>query len=653
MADGSDPSNKPDHLALRAGETDQSAVIGVSAAAGRDHFVGGQIGKAEASARVQWSMHYDGELYRALPSGRTSTYSNHSQADPGRYNLPGQSTLYTAPTIADVRAETANYSGLNGRAVTRSHFEGDLLDLRETSGVRYGALTQGHGSDGKMRSRLVRITGERPYTLPRALGDVARERGLSGVIAPANHGNTNVALFPDNPNQETRTPGRIEAGLHAIDHRIVTVDGLGNEAFGTATPYAQPHPHIPDTTPHKSAPPGIDLNPVKNPDGKVTGREGYLENIRDDVETHGRAGGSRYGALGAGAGELTEWATRGHVDGNGALANVALGAMAGHAETALAHGIDRLVSPNPSPPNVAGAAGIEMPAAASRLRPPGLAAGGAAAGLVGAAFGGADAAWQDADAVKHDRMTAGRATADVVVQTGIGVGSGMAAAATGAAVGSVVPVVGTAAGAVAGFGVGLGVSLVAEHSAALHAGEQALGDALTRHAEQPLQHVWRGVAATVDAVNGTVTGAEHHVAETVKGAAAAAEQAAVSRWHQLMGSAAAQAPAPTAAEHGRQPSREKAAEAAPARTPAAGRTIGDTANSVAPTEQAFVYDWHRLTGSAAAQTPASTPVERGAQSVWAAQAEQGRQLKQEPPAAAAVQTQGAAPASAGQGLRLG
>ena len=98
---------------------DEAAVVGVSPAAGRDHYVGAQVGKAEAVARAHPSVRYDGELYRAVDTVWMQTHANHAhanhaQSDPGRYNLPGQSAVYTTPTMADLRAETANYEGLNG-----------------------------------------------------------------------------------------------------------------------------------------------------------------------------------------------------------------------------------------------------------------------------------------------------------------------------------------------------------------------------------------------------------------------------------------------------------------------------------------------------------------------------------------------------------
>ncbi len=483
---------------------DETAVVGVSAAAGRDQYVGAQISATERAARTQATIHYDADLYRAVQARWAGTYANHIESNPGRYNLPGQSTVYTAPTMADLQAEVANYEGLDGKAVVRSHFEGELLDARTLPGVGQGALTQGYGADGRMKSLLATVTGEDPYTLPRAVGDVARQRGLDGVAAPANHGNTNVALFPDDPSAPVSGPGRLATGLRGLDHVVYAADGSGPGPVSTL-----PYSTVPDAAPNKNSPLGIRRGSVTpaNPAGKPQGLSGYAAAVEADAVPHGRAGGARYGAAGAAIVSLAEGAATGHVDGRAVAANVAVGAAAGQAEGAIARGLTHVLPP----PNVAGAVGGALPEAAARLRPSGFAAGVGASGIVGGVVGGAVATWHDADEVKSGRMTAGAATANVVTQTGVGVGAGLAGAAAGAAVGSVVPVAGTAIGAVVGFGVGAGAGYLAEHSAALHAGERALGDALTRHAEPALQHAWHGIATGVDAVKSAEASAEQAV----------------------------------------------------------------------------------------------------------------------------------------------
>jgi phage tail tape-measure protein len=145
-----------------------------------------------------------------------------------------------------------------------------------------------------------------------------------------------------------------------------------------------------------------------------------------------------------------------------------------------------------------------------------VAAGVSSAGIVGGVVSGGVSVWTQADAVKNHQVAAGQATANVVVDTGVGVAAGMSGAAVGAAVGSVVPVAGTAVGAVVGFAVGMGVGWVAQHSGAVDAAKQALGRTLTDHFEKPLQKAWDGAAKGVDAV---------------KSAGGTVSHAASSAWH--------------------------------------------------------------------------------------------------------------------------
>ena len=65
------------------------AVVGVAAAAGRDQYVGAQVGLTEHAARMQMALHYDADLYRAVDVDLAATYANHVYSSPGRYNLPG------------------------------------------------------------------------------------------------------------------------------------------------------------------------------------------------------------------------------------------------------------------------------------------------------------------------------------------------------------------------------------------------------------------------------------------------------------------------------------------------------------------------------------------------------------------------------------
>lgn len=538
----------------------QPAVTGVGGAAGRDQYVGSQIGQATRAAQAQPATSFNGDLFRAVDAAHASSFSDHSFSGPGRYNLPGQSALYTAPTLQAVQAETANYKGLDGKAVVRSTFQGELLDLRATPGVPASALTQGHGDGGRMRGALARITGEDAYTLPRAMADVARERQLSGVIAPANKASTNVALFPDDPNVAAAGPGRIQSGLRGQDYT----------SFQSNTPvakvtFSQPHLNVADTKPNRLAPAAVDAT------GAMLGPEPYNRAAALDAsalrgEAHGRAGGARYGLVGGAAASVVDGLVSGRpIEGRKVAEDAGLGAASAHAETVLARNADRLLRPAAIPPGVAGSAtaGVEANGAAA-LRPPSLAAGAGAAGVVGGVVSGGVTAWHDADAVKSGRMSAGRATADVAVQAGVGFGSGAAGAAAGAAVGSVVPVAGTAVGAGVGFGVGMGTAWAAQHSDAVHAVQKQAGDYLTKNFEAPLQKGWHAVSNGVDSVRSMASqGASE--AQQLASSGSAMAQHAIDRARGMFGGAAAAEPA------AHQPAAHQPAAPAAAGAGAAGR----------------------------------------------------------------------------------
>ena len=520
---------------------EDAAVSGVAGAAGRDAYVGAQISQAERSTRAQPATAFNGEVYRYLTAKYTMTVADHSHSEPGRYNAPGQSAFYAAPTVDALKLEAQNYAGLAGKSVVHGTFQGEVLDLRATPGVQPSALMQAHGAGGAARDRLTWWTGEDAYTLPRALADVARERQLNGVVVPANGTSTNIALFPDSPNHATTGLGHFEAGYRPGDY--TTYDANGPVSAGRLN---APHASVPDSKPNAFSPPGL------THDGTAQGLAGYVEAVDADRLAHSRAEGTRYGLAGAVIVNTVESAVTGHFDGRKLAADATVGAVAGRAETSLAHGFERVLSPAAIPPNVAGVtAGLEANTAArAAMRPPELVAGAGAAGVVGAVVSAGVTTWQDADAVKNHTMTAGHATADVAVQAGIGLGAGAAGAATGAAVGSVVPVAGTAVGAVVGFGVGVGVGYVAQHSAGLHRAEEAAGEYLTRHYEKPLEQAWGGVSNVVDHVRSATASGLDAVGHTASGALSSAETAGRNLIDRVTGTPAAHQPA---AAHPHQP----------------------------------------------------------------------------------------------------
>jgi hypothetical protein len=496
------PPDVATDFANQTGNTNPTSadLVGLAAATGREQFVRAQLTQAANAASHQPATSFDGDLYRAVPTARFQTYADHTWSAGGRYNAPAQSALYTAPSLADVQAEAGNYSGMDNNSVVRSRFSGQLLDLRSLPNVVPEALMEPYGSQGSHRTVLSRLTGEDPYTLTRAVADQARLRGLNGVIAPANQGNTNVALFPDDPNAPAAAgSGRLQSGLTYLDQQ----DFAGR---GTPTPYraAGVAPPPVDVTPNRSSP-AVDVST-------------YTNKVTTEAAAHSRAGGARYGAAGAGIVTLVGDVKTGHFDAGQLATNVAGGAAVGQADTLLSRAIDRAITPPIVPPNVAGSALVDASVsdAGAATRAVSVAAGISSAGIVGGVVSGGVSIWTQADAVKNHQVAAGQATANVVVDTGVGVASGLAGAAAGAAVGSVVPVAGTAVGAVVGFAVGMGVGWVAQHSGAINAAKQALGRTLTDHFEKPLQKAWDVAAKGVDAV---------------KSAGATVAHAASSAWH--------------------------------------------------------------------------------------------------------------------------
>ena len=499
-----------------------AVIVGLAGGSGREQYVRAQTGQAARAATSAPAIDYSGELVRAVPTSRYSTFADHSWSSGGRYNAPGQSTLYTSPSLNDLKAEVANYNGLADQSVMRSQFDGSLLDSRNLPGVSHGALTEPFGAQGSHRTALTRLTGEDPYTVPRAVGEAARARGLNGVIAPANQGNTNVALFPDNPNIAAPAPGRLASGLTYLDQ--TGYDAAGNA--GTPARANDVKANIPDATPNRSSPA---VDPVR-----------YNGAVEADAGAHGRAGGARYGAAGAGLATLIDDARTGRFNTGELATNVASGAVAGHADTLLSRAIEGAMRPPVAPVGVAGSslASAETNAVGAASRPVGFGASVASGSIISGLVSGGATVWNDADAVASHQMDAGHATADVVVNTGVGLGAGAAGAAAGAAVGSIVPVAGTAVGAVVGFGVGMGASWLAEHSGGTAWLKSELGDALETNFEKPLESAWGEAAKGVDAVKGAATSVEHAASSAyhsatqhVSAAAANVEHAAAAGYH--------------------------------------------------------------------------------------------------------------------------
>ncbi len=121
--------------------------------------------------------------------------------------------------------------------------------------------------------------------------------------------------------------------------------------------------------------------------------------------------------------------------------------------------------------------------------------------------------------VADGKLSAGAATAAVMIDAAVGVSAGMAGLTAGAMVGSALPVVGTAVGAVAGFAVG---SLAAWGAVSLGNGllggvKQRLGEVLEARFEQPLQTAWGTIDAAKDAVKDSLSNRSKSARATLSG----------------------------------------------------------------------------------------------------------------------------------------
>lgn len=431
-----------------------AAVVGRSSARARDNYVDAQTQQVTDAVTDAPLTPYDGDVYRSVDSRHASTYNNAEYSSPGRYNRPGESTLYTSESLHGIEVEAGRYpsptdpSGLAGRTITRSGFTADrVLDATDLPNVTPGALTEGYGLEGRERSALSRLTGEDPYTHTRALSDAARVSGAEAMRVPAGDGAVHVGVLTGNLDDPA-------AQIQYRDH--IDVDASGVRGPVQSTPGAITPPP-PASTPNIHDP----ASPRHDPS--------WSDGVRTaDASNHSRAGGVRYGAAGGGIvsgvqalsdGELTVSDARDVALGTGT------GAAAAYADDVLA-------------PRIGG-----------------LRAGGVVDGVISAGT----SVYSNAQAYERGEISAADATADVMVDTGVGVASGLAGAAAGAAIGSVVPVAGTAVGAAIGFGVGMlaswGASTALEDSGAADWAREGLGDALEDNvSDGVLEGAWNRVS---------------------------------------------------------------------------------------------------------------------------------------------------------------
>jgi hypothetical protein len=319
------------------------------------------------------------------------------------------------------------------------------------------------------RSPLHALTGEDPYLHSRALGRGASDAGASGIQVPSATGGNQVNIIPVNTD-----PSQVTYQQH------IPYDASGN-----------PTPAIIDPTRVNSMPGGYDPYPI-----------GHLVHADPDYAAHSsgrtqRAGSGRYGALAAGG----MAAVRNLMDGELSAADVgSIGFEAG----------------------VGGLSGMANDALTPRM------GGGFRGGLKGGAIvdavtSGLFSTWDNAGAYERGDIGAGQATANVVVDTGVGIGSGWAGAAAGAAIGSVIPVAGTAVGAGIGFLAGMAGSYLAN--------ELAHGSGFTDWAKEGLGGVLGNYDESLAGMWGGIAGARNSISETAGNAWSGVKEGAGNAWN--------------------------------------------------------------------------------------------------------------------------
>jgi len=438
-----------------------SVVVGRSAARARSTYVDAQTNQVTNAVKDAPLTPYDGDVYRHVGTGNYKGYNQSQYSDPGRYNRPGQSTLYTSENMESLAIEAGRYAdpgktGFEGRTVSESRFTGTIVDVTDLPGVTEGALAEPYAG-GRHQTKLSEWTGENPYQHTRALSDEARARGAQAIRVPAGDGAVHIDLLPGNM---INPAGQ----LQYKNHYHVDTDGVPDSVRMTPGEMATP----PDpSTPNKLDP----SSPIYQSDPAKAETA-----IAKDVDGLKRGGGARYGAL-AGLGVSSFNAFRdGELTRSDAV-NVAAGTTFG-----------------------AGAAAVDD--ALTRSMGGSFTAGVKAGGIVDGVVSAGTSVYSNAQAYERGEISAADATADVIVDTGVGVASGLAGAAAGAAIGSVVPVAGTAVGAVIGFGVGMvaswGTSEALERTGAADWAREGLGDALEDNKEGMLESAWGTVSGWFD-----------------------------------------------------------------------------------------------------------------------------------------------------------
>jgi len=463
---GEQLSNADDHSENNV----PNAVLGRAGATGRDAFVSRQSDRAYDIGRNSPTVPYSDAVFRAVPdiTRRTQGYADFTYSDSGgRYGRAGETVIYNSETQAGVKAEAANYDGLANQAVFKSDYSGNIVDVVGAKQISEGALSEPYGDEGRHRGIFSKFTGEDPYTHARALSDGARAQGAEALRVPANNGHVNVNILPEN---NTALPSQYTY----VEHTRFNDSGEPTKTvFDPAT----------KLTPEGNSP-GVS---VSDPDN-------FRAGVSADAAAHSRASGARYGAAGATVFSTINAVSDGEVtlqEGGKVVFDGALGGGAALAADSLEN---------------------------TRL---GAVKGGA---VVDGVIAIGTSVWDNSDAVENGDMSAGDATADVVVDTGVAVTAGLTGMAAGAAVGSVIPIAGTATGAAIGFVVGAGGAWIAsktlEGSGVGEWVREELGDVLENNFEKPLKKAWTAVDEikdnTLAAASETISSARDKISNAGK-----------------------------------------------------------------------------------------------------------------------------------------
>lgn len=449
------------------------AAVGVGGALGRETLVRTQEGRAYDAGATAPRIDFDGTLHRTVPSSRWEGYANHLFSDKGggRYNDPGQRLIYASPSAGESLGEMSAYGTMANQ--TRAEFNYNAAVDPTTGQGGVADVTNNLGNLGLTRDALTahkgggqpdfwhRLTGEDPYLFPRAVGRGASDAGASGLLVPSATGGDQLDIIPRNTE-----PTQIQYEQH------VPYDAAGNPMAPVVDPA------------HLAQHAGAGGGPGAMPDGLAPSPHGSDPATSTGRTTRG--GSARYGALGAGGVALVRDLMDGDLsarDAGDVAVQTGSGALGGVAQDAL-H---------------------------ARLGG-GIGGGVAAGGAISALTSGAFSTWDNAEAYRQGRETAGQATANTVVDTGVGLGAGLAGAAAGAAIGSVIPIAGTAVGAGVGFLAGMGGSMaasyLAEHSGFTDWAKKGLGGYLNNDNES-LSGAWNGISHATGAVSDTVGNAWH------------------------------------------------------------------------------------------------------------------------------------------------